>query len=292
MQNTTTTTISRDEYDKYFNTMQSLGWRNEGSNNEYIIYFFRSPDGLVSTLYSSGKVVFQGNSDFKDVINMLKGEVQVIPHIGVDEVGKGDYFGPLVVVACFVDEEFANEVRSLGFDDSKKFSDKKILELYYKVKEYPYYYPLVLKPSDYNDLVDKLGNVSIVLAKQHTRAIEDALEDLKSKGVKCEKVVIDQFSSSKNRILKELGPLGKAVNIDQFHKGESDIAVACASIIARGIFLEQMERMNNEYNFHFPKGASNVIDSGKEFVSLYGVSKLREVAKVGFKTTNSVLRLV
>jgi ribonuclease HIII len=294
VQNTTTIKISRDEYDKFFDTMQSLGWRNEGSNNEYIIYFFRSPDGLVSTLYSSGKVVFQGNSDFKDIIASLKGDnkVNIEAHIGIDEVGKGDYFGPLVVVACFVDSEFGNVVNGLGFDDSKKFKDSKIMDLYSKVKEYEYYYPLILNPREYNDMVDECGNVSIVLAKQHTKAIEIGLKDLQSKGIECNRVVIDQFSSSKNRILKELGPLGKKIEIEQFHKGESDIAVACASIIARGIFLEEMDKMGKEYSFVFPKGASNVIESGREFVGLYGTKKLREVAKVGFKTTNSVLHLV
>jgi ribonuclease HIII len=77
----------------------------------------------------------------------------------------------------------------------------------------------------------------------------------------------------------------------QHHKGESDIAVACASVIARGIFLEEWGRMNDEYAFDFPKGASNVIEKGKEFVRIYGSEKLNEVAKIGFKTTKQILSL-
>ena len=119
-----------------------------------------------------------------------------------------------------------------------------------------------------------------------------ALSDLKKTGIPCESIVIDQFSSSKNRILNELGEFGKKVNIKQFHKGESDIAVAAASIIARGIFLEKFENMRKEYDFHFPKGASNVIDSGISFIKKHGKEELRNVAKVGFKTTQRVLALI
>jgi ribonuclease HIII len=147
-------------------------------------------------------------------------------------------------------------------------------------------------PSEYNDLVNQDGNVSIVLAKQHSKCIEKALKNLQSKDIPCEGVVIDQFSSSKDRILNELGELGRKVKVTQFHKGESDIAVAAASIIARGIFLEQFEKMSKEYDFNFPKGASNVIDSGLSFIQMHGREELRKVAKVGFKTTQRILALV
>jgi ribonuclease HIII len=93
-------------------------------------------------------------------------------------------------------------------------------------------------------------------------------------------------------VLKELGELGKKVDVEQFHEGESDIAVAAASIIARGIFLEEFDKMSKEYDFDFPKGASNVIDSGLSFVKKYGVEELRNVAKVGFRTTQRILALV
>jgi ribonuclease HIII len=164
--------------------------------------------------------------------------------------------------------------------------------LYENVKDYQYYYPSIVMPSEYNDLVNEDGNVSIVLAKQHSKCIEKALKDLQSKDIPCEGVVIDQFSSSKNRVSDELGELGKSVVVTQFHKGESDIAVAAASIIARGIFIEEFERMNQKYDFDFPKGASNVIDSGLSFIQKHGKEELRNVAKVGFKTTQRILALV
>lgn len=295
-QNTVTLQLDSDQKKNFGEMMEALGWTPKKLKSDYVDYAFTSPNSSVATLYSSGKLVIQGKEDLTPVITHIKanrGESPTIqPHIGVDEVGKGDYFGPMVVVACYVNNEFADKLSHLGFADSKRFSDRKIKELYYLVKDYPYYYTSILNPSEYNDMVNEDGNVSIVLAKQHSKCIEMALSDLQKKGVPCQSVVIDQFSSSKNRILDELGEFGKKVKVEQFHRGESDIAVAAASIIARGIFLEEFERMNKKYDFNFPKGASNVIDSGLSFIQKHGKEELRNVAKVGFKTTQRILALV
>ena len=288
--------VDNNQIKNFPNVMKALGWIPKELRTDYVDYAFTSPNGSVATLYSSGKVVLQGKEDFTHTVSIIKeddGEKPDIKaHLGVDEVGKGDYFGPLVVVACFVNAEFAEKISHLGFDDSKRFSDRKIIELYNHVREYPHYYQSVVNPSEYNDLVNEDGNVSIVLAKQHSKCIEMGLKDLQSKGIECESVVIDQFSSSKSRVLNELGELGKLVNVVQFHKGESDIAVAAASIIARGIFIEEFEKMGEKYDFNFPKGASNVIDSGLSFIQKHGKEELRNVAKVGFKTTQRILALV
>jgi ribonuclease HIII len=295
-QNTVTIKLDENQTKNFREMMEALGWVPKIIKSDYIDYAFTSPKGSVATLYSSGKLVLQGKEDFTPTITHIKasrGESSFIqPHIGVDEVGKGDYFGPLVVVACYVNNEFADKISQLGFDDSKKFTDHKIRELYKYVKDYEYYYPSIVTPAEYNDFVNEDGNVSIVLAKQHSKCIEMALTDLKSKNIHCEKVVIDQFSSSKNRILDQLGTMGRKVEVEQFHKGESDIAVAAASIIARGIFLEEFDKMGKKYNFDFPKGASNVIDSGLSFIEKYSKEELRNVAKVGFKTTQRILALV
>jgi len=295
-QNTVTIKLDEKEADNLSEIFKALDWVHKDINNDFVKCAFTSPAGSTAILYSSGKLVLQGNEDFTESISHIKQRNEesdfIQPHIGVDEVGKGDYFGPLVVVACYVNNKFADKLSILGFDDSKKFTDSKIKSLYSHVKDYPYYYPSVVKPSEYNNLVNKDGNVSIVLAKQHSRCIEQALKDLDSKNIPCSSVVIDQFSASKNRVLNELGELGKNVNVEQFHKGESDIAVAAASIIARGIFLEEFELMKGKYEFDFPKGASEVIESGSLFVKKYGRGELRNVAKVGFKTTQKILALV
>ncbi|MBP8978873.1 ribonuclease HIII [Candidatus Dojkabacteria bacterium] len=280
-----------DEAKKVRDILLSLGWKDADINNEYIALRMKNEKGAVVTLYTSRKIVFQGKEDFTDIVQAIQGDsnVDFVSHIGVDEVGKGDYFGPLVVVSCFVDEEFFKKVKAIGVGDSKKFSDSRILKMYEEMKEYPYYYSSIVSPEEYNRLIKETGNVAILLAKQHSKVIEMALEDLRRKKIECKKVVIDQFSSKQNRVKDELGTLGKGVEFEQYHKGESDIAVACASVFARAIFLEEMEKMSNEYYFDFPKGASHVIEQGKEFVKRYGADELGKVAKVSFKTTRKLV---
>lgn len=295
-QNTITVKFEKDEYQKVKETLLAHNWVEEIDSNQYVTFKFRSPQGSVAIMYFSGKLVFQGKEDFTTVISGLKKEdiskdEWFLPHMGVDEVGKGDYFGPLVVVSCFVTEDFLKKVRNLGFADSKKFSDGKIENLYNIVKEYPYYYSSVVHPKEYNEMTVKYRNASLLLAKQHSLVIEKGLKDLESKGIKCEYVVIDQFSMSKSRVTNELGELGNRYRLEQYHKGESDIAVACASVIARGIFLDEWEKMNERYNFHFPKGASNVVENARLFVSIHGQEELHNVAKTSFKTTKQVLSM-
>ncbi len=290
-QNTVSIQLSMDEAKKVRDILLSLGWKDADINNEYIALRMKNEKGAVVTLYTSRKIVFQGKEDFTDIVQAIQGDsnVDFVSHIGVDEVGKGDYFGPLVVVSCFVDEEFFKKVKAIGVGDSKKFSDSRILKMYEEMKEYPYYYSSIVSPEEYNRLIKETGNVAILLAKQHSKVIEMALEDLRRKKIECKKVVIDQFSSKQNRVKDELGTLGKGVEFEQYHKGESDIAVACASVFARAIFLEEMEKMSNEYYFDFPKGASHVIEQGKEFVKRYGADELGKVAKVSFKTTRKLV---
>jgi len=296
MQKTFSIKLNSAEMKAVEEALQSYGWIEQQMDNEYVGLRMKKTNGSVATLYTSGKIVFQGNEDFtKEISSIKRGEKDMddmISHIGVDEVGKGDYFGPLVVVGCFVDEEFAEKVSYLGFGDSKNFSDKKILEFFKEVRDYKYYYPSIVHPEEYNTLVNETGNVSILLARQHSKVIEMGLKDLKEKGIQCNHAVIDQFSSLKSRVINELGELGKEIQLRQYHKGESDIAVASASIIARGIFLEEMAKMNKKYSFKFPKGSSNVVNSAREFVKKYGEYELRRVAKIGFKTTKKVLSLV
>lgn len=297
-------TISLKLTDKQVKDLKKIlldkGWKEESINNEYVALRMKNNKGSVCTLYTSMKVVFQGNEDFKDIIKHLEGsngelnshikQNNITPHIGVDEVGKGDYFGPLVVVACFVNNDFLKKIAGLGIGDSKKISDGRIRDIYEEIKNYPYYYVSIVKPEEYNREIKKLKNVAILLAKQHSKVIEMGLQDLREKGIECTEVVIDQFSSRKSRVVDELGSLAKDIKFIQFHRGESDIAVACASVIARAIFLEELDKMNDEYYFRFPKGASNVITAAREFVKKNGVEELEKVAKTSFKTTKKVIQ--
>lgn len=291
MQNTKSIQTEKSKRDEMKDILLRLKWREEKSPNEYVYFRLRNYIGSTAMLYTSGKLVFQGNEDFEEVIKKINDEENngIVPHLGVDEVGKGDYFGSLVVVSCFVNNESFSLFKKVGVGDSKTFSDKKIIEMYEQLKDYPYYYASIVKPSEYNQLEEEIKNASILLARQHSKVIEMGLGDLKSKNIECNNVVIDQFSSSKSRILNELGKWGKAAVIEQHHKGESDIAVAAASVLARGIFLNEMEKLSKLYSFNFPKGASNVITKGKEFVKKYSKEELHNVAKISFKTTKQVI---
>lgn len=294
IQNTVTIQLDEIQRENAEEILEAYGWKEEYVNNPYAKFRMKSSQSSNVILYTSGKLVFQGSEDFTSIITAIKNnredESDIIPHLGVDEVGKGDYFGPLVVVACFLDEEFLEKISSIGIGDSKKFSDSKIMEMYNLVKDYPYFYTSIVHPKEYAQLYKESKNASILLARQHSKVIEMGLGDLKSKNIECSRVVIDQFSSRKARILNELGNYGKEIELIQFHKGESDMAVACASVMARGIFLEEMEKMRKKYNFNFPKGASEVIDKGQEFVKKFGVEELGNVAKISFKTTAKVLQ--
>jgi ribonuclease HIII len=299
-QQTISLKLTQEEVDSLKYILEKKGWKEEGINNEYVALRMKNDNGSVCTLYTSMKVVFQGRDDFEELIKLVKDRtedgneikipIEVVPHIGVDEVGKGDYFGPLVVVACFVNNKFLQDIELLGIGDSKKISDNRIRDIYQEIKDYPYYYVSIVKPEEYNKQIGELKNVSILLAKQHSKVIEMGLNDLAEKEIECKEVVIDQFSSKKSRVIDELGPLGKKVKFVQFHKGEADIAVACASVIARAIFLKELDRMKEEYYFTFPKGASNVIEAGREFVKKNGVEELEKVAKISFKTTKKVIQ--
>lgn len=291
-QNTVSLKLTKEESDRLKGILSKEDWVEDNTNNEYVSLRMRSKKNSVCNLYTSMKVVFQGNDDFTSLVNSIKGNenIDIQAHLGVDEVGKGDYFGPLVVVSCFVDADFVKKYSILGIGDSKRFSDSSIRNMYKQLKAYPYYYASIIKPDEYNKLNKELKNVAILLAKQHSKVIEMGLGDLKKKGIECKRVVIDQFSSKKSRVVDELGPLGKSIEFIQFHKGESDVAVATASVIARGIFLEQIDEMSDKYYFKFPKGASNVISSAKEFVKKHGTKELEKVAKTSFKTTKKVLQ--
>lgn len=293
-QKTISLQLNHQEVEKLKEVLLKEGWVEAVIVNDYVSLRMKNNRGSVCTLYTSMKVVFQGNEDFTTIVNTIKERESIEgikPRLGVDEVGKGDYFGPLVVVSCFVNNDFVEKYQVLGVGDSKKFSDSRVRSMYNELKNYKYYYTSVVYPQEYNGLYSKLKNVAILLAKEHSKVIELGLKDLKEKNIDCKMVVIDQFSSKKSRITDELGPLALDSGIEfvQFHKGESDIAVAAASIIARGIFLDEMDKMKDEYYFDFPKGASSVIAPAKEFVKRYGVDELEKVAKISFKTTKKVI---
>jgi ribonuclease HIII len=258
--------------------------------------------GVAIVVYSSGKVVLQGGNVTDDFVCKVEGVFGIkkkksinksvfkgyIDHIGVDEVGKGDFFGPMVVCAAFLTAEMAEEFKKTEMQDSKKLSDSIMCDMYDDFAGKVPHVVSIVTPEIYNREYPKVKNVSILLAQNHAKCIEDLLTELDKQDIKCEKVVIDQFSKKKDRVTSLLGKRSKEIKFEQFHKGESDIAVAVASVFARAVFVKAWKEMDETYGFKFPKGATHVIEPGKQFVKLYGGDRLAEVAKMSFRTAKQV----
>lgn len=225
----------------------------------------------------------------------------VAPHAGSDESGKGDYFGPLVVCCCYTDEKLSAEMKKLGARDCKAMTDKAVLATGAKLRALlgsSGYSIVKFGPPAYNRLYAKMRNINRVLAWAHATALEELLE----KRPNCPRVVIDQFARTETTITRALKPRGKKIVVEQHHKAESDIAVAAASVIAREIFLRDMEKMNLEVFGpppteegavvpRIPIGSSDprVRGVAEEMVKKNGPVWLMNHCKAHFQTTDKVL---
>lgn len=208
---------------------------------------------------------------------------EFIPHIGTDESGKGDFFGPLVIAGVLVNEDSAQRFLDLGIKDSKKLSDKKMLTMAAEIKKYAPHSIIAISNPRYNELYNKIKNLNKLLAWGHARAIENILDSSV-----CEYALSDKFGDEsliKNALMKN----GKNIRLEQMVRAESDIAVAAASVLARATFVQKMEAMENTYGVKFPKGCSNLVkDAAGVFIQNYGKDKLFEVCKTHFKTYKEV----
>ena len=204
--------------------------------------------------------------------------------IGIDESGKGDYFGPLVIAGVYVAREQEEPLRAAGVRDSKALSDKKAAVLTEQIRGLCPFTVVAIGPERYNSLHASFKNLNRLLAWGHARAIENLLEK-----VSCNRVVADQFGDE--RFLKSaLMAKGRTVTLIQKPRAEEKVAVAAASIIARAEFLRRLQELSTRSGVSLPKGASDaVITAGKEFVRRHGAEALGQVAKLHFRTTLSVL---
>ena len=206
-------------------------------------------------------------------------------HIGVDESGKGEFFGPLVVAACYVGPEHLAELD--GVKDSKKLTDPMSLRLSTIIMRTCPHSVIAIGPAKYNELYEKFRNLNKLLAWGHARAIENVLEQRP-----CDLVISDQFADPAG-LKRQLFEKGRSITLQSMVRAESDIAVAAASILARAEFLRRLKRLGEEFGTELPKGASNlVIEAGKRFVAKNGVDQLSKVAKMHFKTAQTVTGLL
>jgi ribonuclease HIII len=204
--------------------------------------------------------------------------------IGIDESGKGDYFGSLVIAGVYVPRAQEEHLKMLGVRDSKTLSDAKATTLAVQIRSQCSYSIVAIGPERYNALHSSMKNLNRMLAWGHARAIENLLEK-----VDCHRVVADQFGDE--RFLNNaLMAKGRKVTLIQKPRAEEEVAVAAASILARAEFLRRLHELGTRYGVAFPKGASDaVIQAAKQLVQKHGAETLGQVAKLHFRTTQSVL---
>jgi len=266
--------------------------------------------------YSSGKCVLQGNAPaWQLVFDTLDGVLSSVggldksepeeksalassvdptqPHIGTDEAGKGDYFGPLVSAAVYVDRQLSEQLLSMGVRDSKTLSDRRVRDLSEAIKRVAdgKYAVTAIHPSRFNELYAEFSeekkNLNSLLAWGHARSIDRLLSAPASRGIQPAYVLVDQFADPRH---VEERTKRAGIPIHQRPKAESDIAVAAASILAREAFLEWLEKWSAKVGLSLPKGASpEVVAAAKKFVRQWGRDALADVAKLSFRTTKQVL---
>jgi len=208
-----------------------------------------------------------------------------IERIGIDESGKGDYFGPLVIAAVFVDATTQDELTLMQVRDSKKISDGRILDMAPDIRMICPHSIISIGPQRYNELYAKIHNLNRLLAWGHAKALETLLDR-----VTCGCAIADQFGDER-LILNALQEKGRTIVLEQRQKAESDVAVAAASILARAEFLQRLKRLSTEVGTTLPKGVSPAVElAGRMIVKKHGKERLGSVAKLHFKTTQAVLR--
>ena len=200
--------------------------------------------------------------------------------IGSDESGKGDYFGPLVVAAVHVDESSALTLAEAGVRDSKTVSDDRTARLADMIMAERPHSMVVIGPERYNELYAKVGNLNHLLAWAHARAIEDLLLEQD-----CRRAVVDRFAKG-GVLAAALMEKGSTLKIEEKVRGESDTAVAAASMLARARFVSELESLSEQCGISLHPGAGEpTLASGRDFIEQHGQAALAGVAKVHFKTT-------
>lgn len=268
--------------------------------------------GTIITLYESGKVMFQGISadidanmwkdleshyNNRDIDSELKEKEEkeddktyyYYDAIGSDEVGTGDYFGPIIVTATLVDKSTRKLLEDLKIMDSKKMTDDKIRRCAPILMNKLPYVTFTLSNTKYNEMSSKGFNMNKIKAILHNRV----LFELSNKGIPYHKIIVDQFTTPRSYFsyLKQENIEDKVTKITFLTKGESKhLSVAAASVISRYRFLQEMDKLSEKYKVDIPKGASPKVDSvAKKILDTYGKNELSKIVKLNFKNTEKIL---
>ncbi len=266
------------------------------SKPQYTV-FSAKKKGLCCTLYESGKLMVQGKETPNFMEFYLEPEIlgtfnysytdlniDKTGRIGIDEAGKGDFFGPLCVAGVYAEGEVIAKLKEAGVKDSKNMTDKSILKLAKEIRKLCKVTVVKFNPLKYNELYDKFRNLNHLLAWGHSTAIENLVRE-----TGCRKVIVDQFAAE-HVVESALKKKNLDVDLTQRHRAEEDIVVAAASIIARQEFVMGIDKLSEQWDVNLPKGASKqVIDAGVKFLRRHGKENLNKVGKSHFKTFQDVL---
>ena len=298
--NSYTHALTRDQTSKLRTLLAESGF--QFSAKQYTL-FFAQKNSLSVAVYEKGpKVLVQGKGAEEFVQFELEpkilGEAKLgyeevhspemfEPHFGVDESGKGDFFGPLVVAGVYIDRGIARKLIDAGVQDSKRIgSDARIRAFAETIRKSTagLVETVLIGPERYNELYQKFGNLNKLLGWGHARVIENLL----AKKSDCPRALSDQFADA--RVIEQsLLRHGRKIDIEQRTKAESDIAVAAASILAREAFINWLERRGKELGLRLERGVSaNVKEAAKKLVEMNGPQVLRGLAKVHFRTAHEI----
>jgi ribonuclease HIII len=267
------------------------------SHPVYTVFLAKKPR-LSCTLYKSGVFLVQGKEKDEFIEFYLEPEIlhsfsykhqeallDLTGRIGIDEAGKGDFFGPLCIAGVFAEGTGVQNLLKMGVKDSKKMTDASIQKMAKKIKDSYQHSVIKLFPRKYNELYGKFKNLNYLLAWGHATAILDLVEK-----TQCKKAIIDQFAS-KDVVETAVKRKKLEINLEQRHRGEEDLVVAAASILARDAFLQGLEQLGKEVDMELPKGASSLVkEAAKKLIHHHGKEILPSVAKMHFKTSGEVLK--
>ena len=298
--NSFTALLSTEQAAKLKSLLAESGF--EFAPKPYTVFFARK-DKLSVAIYEKGpKLLLQGKGIEEFVQFELEpkifGEAKLgyeevhspemfEPHFGVDESGKGDFFGPLVIAGAYVNREIARKFLDEGIQDSKRIgSDTKIRALAKMIRRTPAAVTevILIGPERYNQLYAKFGNLNSLLGWGHARVIENLL----IKQPDCPRALSDKFADARV-IEKSLLQHGRAIRLDQRTKAESDVAVAAGSILAREAFIDWLDRRGKALGLHLGRGVSaEVKQTARQIVEKNGPAVLQEIAKVHFRTAHEI----
>lgn len=269
----------------------------------YVVFQAQEEDTVI-TMYESGKVMFQGVSADVDAAmwgtaleNTKEKQAERKKEnakyyncsaVGSDEVGTGDYFGPIVVTATFVSKEDIPFLEKLGVGDSKKIDDSKILKIAPEIAKKIKYKSVILSNRKYNENYTKDINMNKIKAILHNRVLYQLVNEVRPK---YDYIIVDEFAREARYYdyIKDQKVIQRDITF-MTKAEDKNMAVACGSIISRYIFLKEFDKLCDSIHIPLPKGAGKDVDSiGEEVVEKYGEEKLKDIAKLNFKNTERIL---